>query len=156
MRYLFIVLLFVSSVAFAQQKVFHISRSLNGNLVRYDVNLNNGKIDTKEPLYVYWDNVADNPKNTKELSFLQKKMAYGYTVISASANEVVIKLKAYKDRSAKLCKQNGKWVAIITINGKDCQLKEIYAHCPTRTSCDYIDLIGINKEGKSEKEHIKN
>ena len=38
------------------QRLFHISRSINRNLVCYDVNLVGGKLDKEKPLSVYWVN----------------------------------------------------------------------------------------------------
>lgn len=38
------------------QRLFHIARSINKNLVCYDANLVGGKLDTQKPLNVYWVN----------------------------------------------------------------------------------------------------
>ena len=38
------------------ERLFHIARSVNKNLVCYDVNLENGKLNTKTPLNVFWLN----------------------------------------------------------------------------------------------------
>ena len=42
-------------------RLFHIARSLNRNLVCYDANQANGKLDTKEPVKVYWLNREKEP-----------------------------------------------------------------------------------------------
>ena len=65
-------------------RLFHIARSLNRNLVCYDANQTNGKLDTKEPIKVYWLNREMEPGKTNGLSFIQKKMAYGYKVVSVA------------------------------------------------------------------------
>lgn len=54
-------------------RLFHIARSLNRNLVCYDANQTNGKLDTKEPIKVYWLNREMEPGKTNGLSFIQKK-----------------------------------------------------------------------------------
>ena len=55
-------------------RLFHIARSLNRNLVCYDANQTNGKLDTKEPIKVYWLNREMEPGKTNGLSFIQKKI----------------------------------------------------------------------------------
>lgn len=42
-------------------RLFHIARSVNKNLVCYDVNLRDGKLDTHDPLNVYWVNREKHP-----------------------------------------------------------------------------------------------
>lgn len=148
--------LLTSMSTWAQDRIFHVSRNLNRNIICYDVQLKNGKLDMSEPLNVYWYNIEHNPVTTNGLSFIQRTMAYGYSVEKKGDNEVTVKLKAYKKRPLRICKQGGKWVGITTINGKECILKEIYAHCPSKTSCDYMELRGkaVNG-GTDEKETVK-
>ena len=38
------------------ERLFHIARSANRNLVCYDVNLVHGRVDAKSPIKVYWVN----------------------------------------------------------------------------------------------------
>lgn len=140
----------------AQNRVFFVSRNLNRNIIVYDIQQKNGVLNQKEPLHVYWYNIEHNPITTNELNFIQRRLAYGYTVVEKGNNEVTVKLKAYKKRLLRVCKRGGKWVGITTINGKECVLTEIYAHCPTKTSCDYMELRGVSvASGKVEKETVK-
>ena len=71
-------------------RLFHIARSVNKNLVCYDVNLRDGKLDTHDPLNVYWVNREKHPGETNGLSYIQRKMAYGYKLISASDNACML------------------------------------------------------------------
>lgn len=64
------------------ERLFHIARSLNKNLVCYDVNLENGKLNTKSPLNIYWVNREERVGETNGLSYFQRKMAYGYKLVS--------------------------------------------------------------------------
>lgn len=156
-RKLFTVLaLFACLSAWGQDRIFHVSRNLNRNIICYDVQLKGGKLDMSEPLNVYWYNVEKNPVTTNPLSYIQRQLAYGYSVEKKGNDEVTVRLKAYKKRLVRICKQGGKWVGITTINGKECILKEIYAHCPSKTSCDYIELRGKTVNGGAdEKETVK-
>ena len=147
-------MLVVSS--FAGDRMFFVSRNLNRNIIVYDLQLKNGTLDVSSPLHVYWYNQEKNPVTTNELNFVQRKMAYGYTVVKKGTDEVWVRLKAYSKRDVHICKQDGKWVAVATINGERCILTEIYAHCPTKTSCDYLELRGRSLEdGEIQKEKVK-
>jgi len=144
--------------ALAADRIFFVSRNLNKNIIAYDVNIKNGKLDTDEPLHPYWYRLEEDPPSKGELTFIQRKLAYGYTVVDEAKvdNEATVKLKAYKKRLLRICKHKGKWVGITTINEKKCILTEIYAHCPTRTSCDYLVLKGkALKDGKHEEETVE-
>ena len=84
-------------------RLFHIARSLNRNLVCYDANQTNGKLDTKEPIKVYWLNREMEPGKTNGLSFIQKKMAYGYKVVSIAEHTCTITLTAYPEKKLTIC-----------------------------------------------------
>lgn len=140
----------------AAERIFFVSRNLNKNIIVYDVQLKNGKLDTDKPLHPYWYRLEEDPITTGELTFIQRKMAYGYSVEEVKNGEAYVKLKAYGKRLLRICKQNGKWVGITTINNQECILTEIYAHCPSRTSCDYMILKGKTvKDGKAVEETVK-
>lgn len=154
--FLTILVFFACLTAWGQEHVFYISRNYHRNLVYYDIQLKDGKLDLEEPLKVYWYNVEDKPVTTSPLTFIQRQLAYGYSVEKKGNEEVTIKLKAYKKRTLRICKQGGKWVAITTINGKECIVKEIFAHCPTKMSCDYLEVRGkAVKDGSDEKETVR-
>lgn len=151
-----IIALLLVATSNAGDRLFFVSRNLNRNIIVYDLQMKDGKPDKKEPLHVYWYNQEKNPVTTNELSFIQRKLAYGYSVISADDNEVKVKLKAHNKREVRICKKDGKWVALTIINGKECVLTEIYAQCPSRTSCDYIELRGnATSDGSVQKEKVK-
>lgn len=153
---IFALLCMVANSAMAADRLFFVSRNLNKNIIVYDVNLKNGKLDKNKPLHPYWYRLEENPITTGELTFIQRKLAYGYSVEEEGDNEVYVKLKAYKKRMVKICKRDEKWVGITHINNKECILTEIFAHCPSRTSCDYLILKGKSTaDGKEEQEKVK-
>jgi len=152
----FILMCVVANSFAAGDRLFFISRNLNRNIIVYDVQAPNGKLNVHEPIHVYWYNHEKNPVTTNELNFIQRKMAYGYTVTSKGNNEVKVKLKAWHKREVRICKKGNEWVALVTINGKECILTEIYAHCPTKTSCDYMEIKGkAVADGSLQTEIIK-
>ena len=84
------------STATAADRIFFVSRNLNKNIIVYDVNLKNGKLDTDKPLHPYWYRLEENPITTGELTFIQRKLAYGYSVEEEGNNE---EIKARMDRN---------------------------------------------------------
>lgn len=141
------------------QRLFHISRSVNRNWVCYDVNQKNNLLDIKNPIHVYWHNNTDNPGHENELSFFQRKMAYGYNVINKGNNEVEVKLTAYRKRSMKVKRHNGKWMCVVNINNRLCQLKEIQVKTKEGNPMHvlYINLLGTAlSDGSAQKEKIVN
>ena len=153
---IFALLCMVANTTMAADRIFFVSRNLNKNIIVYDVNLKNGKLDKNKPLHPYWYRLEENPITTGELTFIQRKLAYGYSVEEEGDNEVYVKLKAYKKRMVKICKRDGNWVGITHINNMECILTEIFAHCPSRTSCDYLILKGKSTaDGKEEQEKVK-
>lgn len=154
-----LLMLMISITMSADERMFHISRSINKNWVCYDARIKNGKLDMKDPVHVYWHNNSDNPGHENELSFFQRQMAYGYKVLNSSANEVEYRLTAYKKRSLKLTKMNNHWVSLCTINGRQCVLKEIQVKTQEGNSMKvlYIVLVGkCLKDGTTQKEKINN
>ena len=80
------------------ERLFHIARSLNKNLVCYDVNLENGKLNTKSPLNIYWVNREERVGETNGLSYFQRKMAYGYKLVSEGDDTSEVTLTAYSGK----------------------------------------------------------
>lgn len=132
------------------QRLFHISRSVNRNLVCYDVNLVNGKLDTRKPLNVYWVNREERMGEKEGLSFFQRKMAYGYKVVSEGNNSSTVTLTAYSKRRLEVCRQGTRYVCRTTINGKPAILNYLYVktdeHNPL--SVDYVELHGRTTDTK--------
>ena len=140
----------------AANRLFHISRSLNANIVCYDANVTGGALNTKEPIHVYWHNNCARPGEEYELTAIQRRMAFGYKVKAASKTEATVALTAYDKRTMKICKRDGKWVALLTINGKECILKEIYVKAKSSISVDWIELRGTAvKGGATMTEKVK-
>lgn len=140
----------------AGTRLFKVSRSLNRNVVCYDVQLAGSGLDTKAPVNVYWVNGEDHPGTKKDLNAIERRMAFGYKVVSASAAQAKVTLAAYPQRPITVCKQGGKWVALIAINGKECVLTEIYVKTKSAMSVEYLELRGTQVQGGAvQKEKLK-
>jgi YbbR domain-containing protein len=113
----------------------------------------------KNPIHVYWHNRTNNPGHENELSYIQRKMAYGYNILSKGNNEVEVKLTAYKKRAMTVCRHKGKWISKIIINGKPSQLTEIQVKTKEGNSLNvlYVTLVGkALADGTPQTERIYN
>lgn len=144
------------SASAAGSRLFRISRSLNSNVVCYDVQLVGGMLNQKQPINVYWINNETKPARKKELNAIERKMAFGYKVISASGQTAKVALAASPQRIITVTKRGGTWVALANINGKECVLTEIYVKAKGAMSVDYLELKGKPIAGGTEiKEKLK-
>lgn len=148
-----IVLLFLLPVsATAQQRLFHIDRSRNKNIVCYDANLDGDKLNAKKPVVVYWERLAEDGRR-ESLSFFEKQFAFGCHTIKADETEAIVKLSAYKKREVRVYKHKNKWIATTTINGKECQLTRIQVKSipPKDIKVEYMELCGRTLKGNKEE-----
>lgn len=127
-------------------RLFHIERSVNRNLVCYDVNQKGGRLDTRDPLHIYWVNREKHPGETNGLSYIQRKMAYGYKLISASEEACVCSLTAYPSRQLTITKQGSRYVCYIMINNQQAVLQSLYVKASPKNplSVEYVELRGIS------------
>jgi len=132
--------------------MFHIERSKNRNLVCYDANLIDGKLNVKDPLNIYWVNREKNPGKSNGISIVERQLAYGYKLISADKESCKITLSAYSQRQLTIRKLNGKYVCIITINNEPAVLHSLYVKAHEKNSLNvlYVELhgTGLNSNEK--------
>ena len=137
-------------------RLFQFERSTNRNYICYDVNLkDDGKLDLKEPVNPYWIR-AEEGGEKKEFSFLQFKFAFGYKVDSKRDNEVTIHLSPYKNLPIRICKRNGKWVALVKMEGQEMVVSKFFAQMKGESlTCLYVDVTGT-ANGKTVTKRINN
>lgn len=140
------------------ERLFHIARSANKNLVCYDVNLVNGKLNTKTPLNVYWVNREERPGKTNGLSYFQRKMAYGYKLIAEGDNSSEVTLSAYPAKKLTICQYDSKYVCLVTINNQQAILQSLYVKAKQGNplSVEYVELRGVTTDtGINVSERVK-
>lgn len=141
------------------ERLFHISRSVNRNLVCYDAHLtNNGQLITDEPINVYWVNREERPGEKNGLNFFQRKMAYGYKVVDKGDDYSVVTLSAYPDRQLTIKKHDGRYICQVKINGQESILRELYVQASPRNpvSVEYVELRGETlKNGAAVNERVQ-
>lgn len=126
------------------ERIFHIERSKNKNIVCYDVNQVDGKLNTKKPLVVYWIDREEEPGLRKELNAIQRQMAYGYKVLSEGNDSAEVTLTAYSGRTLTIRKSGDKYVCFVTIAGQQAVLHHLYVKAKNGNSLsvEYVELAG--------------
>ncbi len=142
------------------QTLFVIERNKNANTVFYDVNITqNGKIDSEKPVDAYFVDYATTGKRA-ELSFIERKMAYGFEFEKTENNNFYVTLRAYKDRKILVyLDAKGNAHSLMKINGKTSQLTKIFVFAKPKlyTSVEFIELHGVDfKTGDVTYEKIIN
>ena len=128
-------------------RLFHVERSKNKNLVCYDVNLTpSGTIDKDNPVKVYWINREERMGERNGLSAIQQRLAYGYkTLAQATIDNIEIALNATKDRKIKVIHhpQHG-YICTITVNNQQVRLNKVFVKTktPNSFSVEYVELVG--------------
>ncbi|MDH6341782.1 hypothetical protein M2480_000761 [Parabacteroides sp. PFB2-12] len=129
-------------------RLFHIERSKNKNLVCYDVRLTDGKFDTKNPLEVYWIDREKTPGKRKGLTAIQRRMAYGYKLITSDNESAEVTLTAYPGRVLTIRKEHDQYVCLIQINNRQAILQSLYVQANPNNSLqvEYVELHGKDRE----------
>ena len=143
------------AITIPREHIFIFERNTNTNYVCYDINLQNGKLNQKEPLKAYW--VLGGETRIEDLTFLDRKMAFGVKVLEADEAEATICMAVYNKVKIRVCKHKGKWVGIAKMNGREIVLQKMFAQMkqPMNVKCEYVDVYGTDlKTGKRCKERI--
>lgn len=128
------------------RRLFHFERSINDNIVCYDINLDGDKLNMKKPLYIYWANLRNPYEDTGEINFMQRTVAFGFKIDQRGDNEVTGHLTASNKLSIRICKYQGRWVAMCTIQGKQAILKRMYVKMKSAVKAEYVDAFGETTE----------
>jgi hypothetical protein len=138
--------------------LFTIQRSKNANIVQYDAQLTqDGKLDPKEPVIVYWVMLAEDGRKQK-LMWIEREMAYGFkTKYDADGDFVIMDMVADIRRTVKVCERGGVYRAETVIGGQPAFVEKIYVKSTkghTLPTVEYVELSGRDVEtgnGRYEK-----
>ncbi|MDR3245170.1 MAG: DUF4833 domain-containing protein [Prevotellaceae bacterium] len=130
------------------KRLFYIERSKNKNIVCYDFNVGkDGKLDKNTPVVVYWINREEYPGKRGELSYIQRKMAYGYTIAGKQEKSVTIELNALPDRQVIIEEDEPQlYSGKIMINKQLSILHKIYVKTRSSNSLtvEYVEISGVS------------
>lgn len=151
----------LSATAFADTdrvRLFTITRSTNENVVCYDARLDsNQNLSRTNPIEVYWTMDAERGQK-EELTWFERKKAYGYSVIrSNELNTVTIALQAFDKRPIEIIKTEDGIYAQMQILKRPALIQNVYVKTTESMvpRVHYIDLSGVDVEtGQSVTERI--
>ncbi|NIO04341.1 MAG: DUF4833 domain-containing protein [Proteobacteria bacterium] len=134
------------------QQLFYIERSINGNIVRYDVDTTEeGNLVGTSPVFAYW--ILENGERA-ELSRIQRKYAYGIeSQERLGFNRYRIILSAMAEREITVQRTDEGYRAFVLIDGREGILERIYVECVEGLSgfpkVIYVELFG--QDGQSAR-----
>lgn len=143
-------LIFTSMILHAgqpeRQSLFKIERSKNANVVQYDAQIgSDGKLHREEPVIAYWIRLAEQGQ-IQELSWIQRKFAYGFkTSFHDASDSVTLKMATGIDQPIQVRFQEGKYRAMVEINGHPSELERIFIQAHSKgisITVDHMDIFG--------------
>ncbi|MEO6497719.1 MAG: DUF4833 domain-containing protein [Mucilaginibacter sp.] len=108
-------------------RLFYLQRDPNTNTVIYELNEDaKGMLDVEYPVHPYWIRYTENNKK-EELSFIQRKFAYGVNAKPLGNDKFDIRFVSYKKIPFLLMKgTDGKYHIFVTISKKQVLLHRIF------------------------------
>lgn len=142
-------------------QLFYLQRTPNTNTIVYELNYSNGKLDTDQPVHVYWIRYQEKGQK-QELSYIQRKFAYGIKSNKISDKEFELNFVSYSKKKMYLkAGTDGSFHVFTTINKKQSMLTKIYLEIKKGGSfwspnIDYVEITGIDPDTKKMvQERIK-
>ncbi len=145
-----------------QEELFYLQRDPNTNTVIYELNLkSDGNVDAEQPVNVYWVRYAENGQK-EELSYVQKKFAYGVQSKAIGNNEYELRIVSHK-KLPLLLKKSGsdqKYHVYIKANDKQIMLDRVFVRIEGGSywipNVKYVELKGVNtKTARPVVERLK-
>ena len=107
--------------------LFYVQRTPNSNTIVYDLNVNkDGKLDNDQPIKTYWIRYAEKGQK-EDLSYIQRKFAYGLTSKQLSNGNYDIRFVSYKKFPLTLMRAaDGKYHIFASIAQKQVIVNRIF------------------------------
>ncbi len=144
----------IASDESAPQRLFHIERNKNANIVVYDVHVQpNGKLREEDPVEVYWLKLAEGGER-KKLKRIERRMAYGFKVRDRQGDRLMLDMKADIDREIFVEAVEDTFRALIDIDGRRAILTRIYIFAEEGgilPKVKYLELFGFDLETREKR-----
>ena len=131
-------------------QLFYLQRDPNPNTVIYQLNVNDaGKIDEDEPVGMFWLRYAEHGER-QDLSFIQRRFAYGLTAQKLGPDKYELKFAAYHKIRFFLMRSGADraFHVFATIANKQIILNRVFLRIEGGTfwvpNVKYIELKGWN------------
>lgn len=131
------------------QRLFHIERNKNANIVVYDALVQaDGTLRKKNPVEVYWLKLAEDGER-KKLKRIERRMAYGFKVRDQEPRSLTLDMKADIGRDIRVSALGDTFASFIEIDGRPAILERIYIFADESglmPEVEYIELFGLDWE----------
>ena len=136
------------------QRLFHIERNKNANIVVYDARvLPDMTLPKKDPVDVYWLKLAEDGER-KKLKRIERKMAYGFKVHDQEVDRLRLDMKADVGRDLFVAAVRDTFRALIDIDGRRAILDRIYIFADESgimPKVKYLELFGVDLDTGEER-----
>ncbi len=142
------------------KQLFYLQRTSNTNTIVYELNYKNGELDAEDPVHVFWIRYGEKGQR-EELSFIQRKFAYGIKSNLISKDKYKLNFVSYKKYAMYLMKgADNKFGVYALINQKHVILERIFVKINGGSlfspNIEYVELKGIDPgTGKEILEKMK-
>jgi phosphoribosyl-ATP pyrophosphohydrolase len=132
-------------------QLFYLQRDPNLNTLIYELNLDkSGNLIESQPILAYWIRYDENQAK-KDLSYVQKKFAYGIDAKKLGKDQFELRFVSHKKLPLYLSKSadDKKYHVYVTINNKKLLLDRIFVRIEGGSfwipNVKYVELRGINQ-----------
>lgn len=133
-----------------KNQLFYLQRDPNTNTIIYELNVDaKGEVNRAEPILVYWLRYDDNGEK-KDLSYIQRKFAYGIQTKELGKDQYEIRFVSHKKIPMYLMvsKDDRKFHVYVTVNNKKIELNKIFVRIEGGSfwlpNVKYVELTGID------------
>jgi hypothetical protein len=142
------------------KQLFYLQRSKNTNTVVYELNEQNGVLNTENPIHISWI-LYEKQERREELSTMENRFAYGIKITSSTKESYEFTLVAYPKISLQLMKgADQKYHVYISPSRQQIILQKAYIKVipggfQLGPNVEYIEFSGIDVvSGKEVTERI--
>ena len=131
-------------------QIFYLQRDPNTNTIIYALNTDkNGAVNKSEPVVIYWLRY-DEGGDKKDLSYIQRKFAYGLDTKALGNDQYELRFVSHKKIPFYLMKSNEdkKYHAYVTVNNKKIEIERIFLRIEGGSfwlpNVKYVEIKGTN------------
>ena len=153
--YFFLIIYSFLNAQGSSYNLFHIGRSKDLDIIKYDINLDEkGEIIKEKPLKIYWVRYTDS-KKIERLSFIQNALAYGVDYLSISEKEIKFQFVSY-DKMTFVVKKtsSGRFKAYTELKDEPVEAEKIFVQIDGGTfmipQISYVQFFWTSFNGKKK------
>lgn len=142
-------------------QLFYLQRTQNTNTIVYELNYSKGILDLDNPVREFWIRYQENGQR-EELSYIQRKFAYGIKTKKIGHKRYELRIVAYKKYKMYLEQGPGNKLQVYTtIDNKKAILTSIFLKMGSGGSfwspdIEYVEVTGIEPVSRAVvKERLK-